>query len=55
MVEHWRPDPRDVRKRQDINIARTTYLHRLGGPYTSQQFEQAGVPTPQPKGRRRKS
>jgi len=52
MVEHWRPDPRQT---EIGNVQRMTYLRRLGGPYTSAQWEQTQVPTPKPKRRRRKS
>jgi hypothetical protein len=54
MTTHWRPDPRDVRQGRDINVQRSTYLHRMGGPYTREQFEQTPSPEPRPKGTRRK-
>jgi len=48
MVSHYRPDPRDVKQQRALNPMRTTYLSRLGGPYTRQQFEQTAVPEPRP-------
>lgn len=54
MMEHWRPDPRDVRQQRDINMQRMTYMARLGGPYTRGQYEQTEAPTPAPKKRRRR-
>ena len=54
MVTHWRPDPRDAQGGTDININRSTYLERLGGPYTGQQFEQTASPEPRPPKQKRK-
>ena len=57
MMAHWRPLPRNVRKHQDIDIGRSTYLGRLGpgGRYSEETLRQAGVPDMPPPRRRRKS
>lgn len=48
MVTHYRADPRDVRRGQDLNPNRFTYMSRMGGPYTSRQFADTPVPEPKP-------
>jgi hypothetical protein len=53
MVTHYRPDPRDVKAGRALNPNRTTYLSRLGGPYTARQFAETPVPEPRPPKQKR--
>ena len=53
MVTHYRPDPRDVKAGRALNANRTTYLSRLGGPYTREQFASTPVPEPKPPKQKR--
>jgi hypothetical protein len=48
MVTHYRPDPRDVKAGRALNPMRTTYLQRMGGPYTRGAFEATETPEPRP-------
>lgn len=48
MVEHYRADPRDVRRGEALDTEDFTYHRRLPRSHSSKTFREAGVPEPKP-------